>query len=229
MLRRDVLVLFASLTLAPVARAAPSSLVTSAAPAGASAGTTKLVYKVRHSRYGDLGTFTNTVQHSGDKTTVTSDAHYKVGALGVTFYRQDVSRVETWSGDRLVAFHGVTSVNGKAVELNGKADGDQFVLMTPEGTVKAPATVRVANPWSRISVQGDFMLTPDAGRLEKIKLSGMEDATVRVGAKTVHAKHFAVLRGEGPRRYEIWLDDADMPVQFAVVGPNETITFTLQA
>jgi len=190
-------------------------------------GPQKLVYTVTHSKYGKLGTFTNTIEASGDKTTVKSDAHYNVSVLGVSFYRQDVSRVETWSGGRLVGFHGMTSENGKAVELNGKAEGDKFVLTTPEGTVTAPADVRLANPWSRQAVEGDTMLTPDRGRLETISLTGMEDTMVKIGSKMVHTKHFAVLREGGPRRYEIWLDDRDTPVQFALVAPTNTITFTL--
>jgi hypothetical protein len=138
-----------------------------------------------------------------------------------------VSRVEIWSGDRLMGFHSVTSVNGKPIELNGMAEGNEFVLMTPEGTVTAPADVRLANPWSLSAVEGEMMLTPDRGRLEMIMLTGMDETMLRIGSKMVHAKHFAVIRGAGPRKYEIWLDDQDTPVQFSVVAPNDTITFTL--
>jgi hypothetical protein len=187
----------------------------------------KLVYRVQHSKYGTLGTFTNTIRKAGDATTVTTDAHYKVGALGVTFYRQDVSRVEVWSRDRLMGFHSVTSVNGQSIELNGMAEGNQFVLMTPEGTVAAPADVRLANPWCLSAVEGEMMLTPDKGRLEMVMLTDMDDTTLRIGAKTIHARHFAVIRGAGPRKYEIWVDDRDTPVQFSVVAPTDTITFTL--
>lgn len=216
-----ILALSLSLLAATGAKAAP------ARPATASPQ--KLIYNVQHSSYGTLGTFTNTIVNSGDTTTVTTDAHYKVGVLGVTFYRQDVSRVETWSGGRLVGFHGVTSVNGEAVELTGKAEGNQFVLTTPEGTVTAPAYVRLANPWSRYAVEGETMLTPDRGRLEKVTLTDMEDEMIRIGSKMVHTKHFGVVRGPGPRRYEIWLDDKDVPVQFSLVSPANIITFTLKS
>jgi hypothetical protein len=204
-----------------------SSVAATGAAAPGAPPVQKLVYKVNHSRYGNLGTFTNTIAKAGDKTTVTSDAHYRVAVLGVTFYRQDVSRVETWSGERLVNFHGVTSDNGKDIELTGWAEGDHFIMKTPEGTVTAPANIRLANPWSRTSVEGGDMLTPDRGRLEHVTLTDMDDADIRIGSRMVHTKHFAVVRGGGPRKYEIWLDETDTPVQFALVTPANTITFTL--
>ncbi|SRR6266436_5390448 len=186
----------------------------------------QLVYNVQHSKYGKIGTYTNTIEHQGGMTNVTTDAKLAVSVLGVNLYRQDISRREIWRGNRIVDFHGVTTENGKTVELNGKAEGDHFAIMTPNGTTNAPADVRLANPWSRQAVDGDVMLTLDSGRLEMVTISGKEQETLNIGRRQVRTEHTQVLRGSGLGRYDVWLDEKGTPIQFSVVG-DDTITFTL--
>jgi Domain of unknown function (DUF6134) len=186
----------------------------------------QLVYNVQHSKYGKIGTYTNTIEHQGDMTSITTDAKLAVSVLGVNLYRQNISRREIWLGNRIVHFHGVTTENGKAVELIGKAEGDHFAIMTPNGTTNAPADVRLANPWSRQAVDGDVILTPDSGRLETVTMTGKEQVTLNIGRRQVRTEHTQVLRGGGPGRYDVWLDEKGTPIQFRVVG-DDTITFTL--
>jgi hypothetical protein len=187
----------------------------------------QLVYRVQHSSYGNLGTYTNTIERNGVETKVTTDGKFSLSILGFSLFSQNISRVETWREGRIVAFRGVTTRNGDSVELSGKADGDSFVMATPEGNTTAPANVRIANPWSLESIEGTTMLTPDRGRLEMVTLSEKEPVTLTIRGRKIPTKHFEVQRG-GPRRYEVWLDDAGTPVQFALVSPENTITFTLE-
>jgi hypothetical protein len=202
-------------------------LCSSAADAAGEARTQRLVYRVQHSSYGTLGTYTNIIERNGVETKVTTDAKFSLGVLGFNLFSQDIARVETWRDGRIVAFRGKTTRNGEAVELSGKAEGDSFVMTTPEGTTTAPANVRIANPWSRESMEGASMLTPDRGRLETVSLSEKEPATLTVRGRKIPTSHFEVQRG-GPRRYEVWLDNAGTVVQFALVSPENSITFTLE-
>src|SRR5690348_9963201 len=71
----------------------------------------KLAFTVHHSRYGRIGTYTNTIVRSGGETTVTTEIHIAVSILGITLYRQEALRQEHWNGERLVSFHGVTTTN----------------------------------------------------------------------------------------------------------------------
>jgi len=196
---------------------------------GFSATPQRLVYEVHHSRYGAIGTYTNAVEKTGDATTVTTEAHIRVSLLGIVFYRQDASRQERWAGDRLVAFRGVTTVNGRAIEMTGEAEGDMFVMMSPEGDIVAPASVRLANPWSPSVLRGDTILTPDRGRMENVQVKNGEDADVMLNGRTVRAKRYEIDRLDGNKRYDIWLDARGTPVKFSVYNPNGTITFTLEA
>ena len=187
----------------------------------------KMVYQVHHSRYGDIGTYTNSVEKAGDMTTVTTDAHIQVSLLGVVLYRQEAQRQERWNGNRLVSFHGVTTVNGKAMEMTGAAQGDQFVMMGPEGDIIAPASVKLANPWSGDVLRGKTLLTPDRGRMEDVDVKDGGETMVAINGKQTRAKRFEIDLLDGMKRYEVWLDDRGTPVKFTTYNPNGTVTFTL--
>jgi hypothetical protein len=203
------------------------TVLAAASPRYAAAAEHKMVYSVHHSRYGDIGTYTNSVEKSGDMTTVTTDAHIVVSLLGVVLYRQDAKRQERWSGNRLVSFHGVTTVNGKPTEITGAAQGDQFVMMGPEGDTIAPASVKLANPWSSEVLRGNTLLTPDRGRMEDVEVKGGEQTTVALNGQQMRAKRYEIDKLNGQKRYEVWLDDSGTPVMFTTYNPNGTVTFTL--
>ena len=192
-----------------------------------SAASERMVYRVEHPRYGNIGTYSNAVEKAGNLTTVTTEGHILVSVLGVVLYRQEISRQERWNADRLVSFHGVTTVNGKSVELTGSAEGDRFVLMSPDGPIVAPASVRVANPWSADVLRGDTLLTPDRGRIENVRVKTTEDTSLAINGRATRTKHYEINRLDGTKRYEVWLDDQGTPVQFITYNPNGMVTFTL--
>ena len=192
-----------------------------------SASPERMVYRVQHSRYGNIGTYSNAVEKAANVTTVTTEAHIAVSVLGVVLYRQDIARQERWNADRLVAFHGVTTVNGKSIELTGSADGDRFVLMSPEGPIVAPASVRIANPWSADVLRGETLLTPDRGRIENVQVKTTEEASLDLNGRATRTKHYVINRLDGTKRYEVWVDDGGTPVQFITYNPNGMVTFTL--
>jgi hypothetical protein len=187
----------------------------------------KLVYTVHHSRYGTIGTYTNTVVRNGDNTSVTTEIRIAVSILGITLYRQEASRQERWDGERLVSFHGVTKTNGNATELNGWAQGDHFVLDTPSGEIVAPANVRLANPWSPGVLGGNFLVSPDRGRLDEVRVTGGDAMTLSLAGHPVRAKKYEVFLLDGRKKYEIDLDEHGTPVQFVLFNQDGSVTFSL--
>ena len=186
-----------------------------------------MVYQVRHSKYGDIGSYTNTVQENADRTTVNTQGHIKVSILGVPAYRQDFDRTEHWKGARLVSFHGETTENGKKTELDGIAEGDHFTLVAPAGTATAPMDVRPANPWSDKMLTGDTILMPDQGHVERVAVTGGETVPLMVNGHSVATRHYRIQRPDPQKRYELWFDGDGVPVRFADISPKETITFNL--
>src|SRR5271155_1621726 len=55
----------------------------------ASNSTEELRYRVRHSVFGNIGTYTNVVQSVGDLTTVRTSVHFLVTMLGIGLHRED--------------------------------------------------------------------------------------------------------------------------------------------
>jgi hypothetical protein len=185
----------------------------------------ELVYNVKHSVFGDIGTYSNLIEASGAVITIKTAAHFLVKALGVGLHREDAQRVEQWQGNRLIFFHGITVKNGDKTEIEGKADGNNFVINGPTGTITAPASVRPANPWSSRSIDSNEMMRVDNGKVEKVTVSGGGQTNVSVDGASTTAKEYDVT---GSSKYKIWIDNHDVPVMFMVDDDSGQVTFTLK-
>lgn len=205
-------------------------LFSGAAAAAATAQAQKFVYTVHHSRYGSIGTYTNTIARNGADTTVSTEIKIAVSILGITLFRQDAARQEHWSNGRLVSFHGVTTTNGHPIQLEGAARGEQFVMKTPEGDTAAPADVRLANPWSTAILSGTAMFTPDRGRLDEVQIKGGQPVVLPLGRKQVRAKQYDVFLLDGRKKYEVDVDDQGTTVQFVLFNLDGTsVTFSMDS
>lgn len=196
----------------------------SPAVSAAAATSRNMVYKVTHSSYGDIGTYSNLVQTSGDTTTVTTTVHLAVKVLGIVMHREDDQRTEEWQNNRLVAFHGVTDKNGDKIVVNGKAHDDSFVITTPSGTYAAPASVHPANPWSFASLQSTMMMQVDTGKVNPVKVLGGGETTVDVNGTKIAAREYEI---DGGKRSRVWIDGQGVPVKFTVDDDTGVVSFTL--
>src|SRR5689334_9309502 len=69
-------------------------------------------YRVIHPTYGEIGTYTNTVERSGNDATIQTELKIAVRKIGIVVYRQEARRAEHWRNDKLLSFEGVTVTNG---------------------------------------------------------------------------------------------------------------------
>jgi Domain of unknown function (DUF6134) len=194
-------------------------------PCGASAQTVRdMVYKVVHATYGDIGTYANQVITSGDTTTVKTTVHLAVKVLGIVMHRENDERTEQWRNHRLVAFHSVTDKNGTTVVVDGRADGDKFLITSPRGTFTAPATVQPANPWSLACLRSTTMMRVDTGKVEPVRVLGGQAATVNVDGTSVATREYQIDSGQ---KYRIWFNQQGIPVKFTVDDDSGKVTFSL--
>jgi len=184
----------------------------------------QFIYRVSHSTFGDIGSYTNTVEPSRDGTTVQTRAHFEVSMLGVRMYREDASRTERWQGNRLVSFQGVTDKGSGPVEVKGEARGSGFVITSPQGTISAPASVHPANPWSNNFLTSNTMMRPDSGKIEQVRVGSGQETTVKIDGATVSAVKFEI---DGSTKYTVWLDGRGVPVKFVADDDTGKVTFTL--
>lgn len=196
-----------------------------AAAADPSALTEQLRYRVSHSVFGDIGTYTNVVQKMGDVTTVNTTAHFLVKMLGIGMHREDAQRTERWQGNRLMSFFGITKKNGNTTEIKGQASGDGFVISSPQGTITAPASVQPANPWSAQCLRSTTMMRVDNGKIEHVRVTGGGDTTVAIDGASVPARQYEI---DGATRYQVWFDQHNIPVMFVVDDDSGKVTFTLE-
>lgn len=193
------------------------------------AETYQLDYQVHHSKYGNIGNYTNIVDNQGPNTTVTTKLNIKVSFLGISAYRQTAQRTERWQGDRLVYLHSMTNTNGKPVEVDGVAKGDHFQVTTPDGSKEAPATVRVANPWSAKLMNGEMIITADDGALANMQISPAGQTMVDVDGMQVAAKQYDIDLSGQNEKYQVWFDNTGTAVKFDKIDKDGTVTFTLNS
>lgn len=196
-----------------------------AAASSSSAPTEELRYRVQHSVFGNIGTYTNIVQSIGDATTVRTTAHFLVTMLGVGLHREDAERTERWLRGRLVSFIGVTKKNDRTTEIEGAATGNSFVIKSPLGTFTAPPTVQPANPWSVKCLSSTTMMRVDTGKIETVRVSGGSETKVAIGGATVPVREYEI---DGATRYKIWFDQENIPVMFTADDDSGKVTFVLQ-
>jgi hypothetical protein len=194
-------------------------------PAAASADVRQLVYNVKHSVFGDIGSYTNLIEANGAAVTIKTTAHFLVTALGVGLHREDAQRTEQWQGDRLMAFHGVTKKNGDTIEVQGKAEGNNFVISSPLGTITAPGTIKPANPWSSRSLDSTTMMRVDNGKVEQVSVKDDGQTNIALDGASVTAHEYEI---SGSTHYKIWIDKRDIPVMFVVDDDSGQVTFTLR-
>lgn len=181
-------------------------------------------YRVEHPRYGDIGTYTNIVTASGDTADVETKLNVVVKFLGIVVHRQEAERREHWQHDRLTLFRGITTTNGKPVEVDGEARGNSFVISSPAGTVAAPADIRPSNPWSPNVLSASLVMSTKSGKIMPAHLDDVKDETVTVDGKPEHLRRFDVTTD---KPQSVWMDEHNVPVAFRTEEDGTPIDFVL--
>lgn len=184
----------------------------------------RLFYSVRHAVFGNIGTYSNTIEKKDGVTTVLTQAHFRVRLFGMLLEGQEGKHVEEWNKNRLIYFHGITNKGSSRFEVIGQAKGNKFVIHSTLGTIIAPGSVHPANPWSANILDSHTMMHVDTGKLEKVRISGGQSAPVTIEGKPVPCREYKLT---GKTKYWVWLDAAGVPVKFKIADGTGMITFIL--
>lgn len=185
----------------------------------------ELVYNVKHSVFGSIGTYSNLIQASGSVVTIKTAAHFLVTALGVGLHREDAQRVEQFQDGRLTFFHGITVKNGETTEVKGQASGNNFVIDSPAGQITVPGSVKPANPWSTASIESSEMMRVDTGKVEKVTVTNGGQTNVDIDGTSTPVHEYDI---SGATKYKVYIDNHDTPVMFVVDDDSGKVTFTLK-
>lgn len=182
-------------------------------------------YQVEHPTYGNIGTYTNTVEQQGDKVDVQTQLHVSVKMLGIPLFHQDANREEHWEKGRLVSFQSNTDDNGKEIDINGKAQGDGFVVLSPLGTFTAPAQVHPSNPWAPQVLNTDTMMSTKTGRVLAVTVTDTGENNVTFDGRTMKLHQFFI---DGEKHQVVWLDENGVVAAFQTEEDGSRVTFVLQ-
>jgi hypothetical protein len=202
--------------------AAPACLLQ---PDRVSAAPQTFQYQVEHPTYGNIGTYTNTVEQQGDKVDVQTQLHVSVKMLGIPLFHQDANREEHWEKGRLVSFQSTTDDNGKQIQINGKAQGSDFVVLSPLGTFTAPAQVHPSNPWAPQVLNTDTMMSTKTGRVIAVTVTDTGDNNVTFDGRTMKLRQYFI---DGEKHQVVWLDATGVVIAFQTEEAGSRITFVLQ-
>ena len=181
-------------------------------------------YDVVHPLYGTIGTFTESIARQGGTTQIHSRLRVAVRILGIVFHREDADHTEIFRGDRLILLQATTTTNGTRVDISGEAQGDHFVVTSPNGVVETTAEIVPSDPWLLKTNGIGTVVSTKTGRLIRTRVTGGEPATVSVQGVTIATRHFTA-RGE--KQQETWLNDHDVPVRFRSIENGTAIDFVL--
>lgn len=183
------------------------------------------VYTVLHPTYGRIGTLTDTVDRSEDKTQIESKLRVAVELMGVTLFHQHSDVTEVMEGDRLISLHSITDKGDKHLEVHGKAEGGKFVVDGTAGSFTGPASTAPSDPWALERTGTRTLVYTSTGRIMQAQVSGGQHETFSLNGEPVSLRHFVI---DGLNRQEVWLDGAGIPVMFRSVEDGTPIDFVLE-
>lgn len=183
-----------------------------------------LTYAVHHPIHGNIGTYTNIIRDTGAEVSVRNEFRVQVKVLLVVAHKEVGSSKETWKNGRLVSFESETQENGEKIGVNGRANGEKFVIESPNGPREAPADVYPNNPWTMNILKASVLLGTKSGVLYNVSASEGVKKDLKFAGRTVTTDYFLV---DGDAKYELWFDERGIPLKFSEIGDNGTITFKL--
>lgn len=206
-----------------IACAVGLSLVAGVAPA--LAGQQVYTYSVVHPLYGEIGTFTDTIDRNPEAMRI--DAHLRIAVkfLGVVAYREEADTTEVLRNNRLVSLQSITNKDGRHLEVHGEAQGDRFMVSSTTGSYAAPGTIAPSDPWLVKRTGERLVVSTATGKMVSVQISGGEYDTVAMNGASVAARHYVV---NGDKRQEVWLDNQEIPIKFRTMENGTPIDFVLR-
>jgi hypothetical protein len=190
------------------------------------AATQVLAYNVEHPKYGNIGTYTNTVTQNGTNADVQTELHIAVKMIGIPLFHQDATRAEQWQNQRLVGFRSQTDDNGTNIKVTGKADAKNFVInSSSNGNIIAPPQVHPSNPWAPFVLQTDIMMSTKTGKISPVVVKDTGEFMVTFDGRQMRVHQWFV---DDDKHQVVWIDERGVVVAFQTEEQGAAINFVLK-
>lgn len=154
-----------------------------------------------------IGHQTFRVTQQGSRARVDIDASMDVKILFLTVYSYRHHNEESWEGDCLASIASSTDDNGTPFRVNGKREGDAFVVDTGKVRASLPPCVHSFAYWDLRKLRESSLLNSQTGEFEAVRLRELGEETVQALGSERRARRYAL---EGPQlRIDLWYSSDD--------------------
>ncbi len=156
-----------------------------------------------------IGQLTLDFEPSGDRLVARLSVDIRVEIAFINAWSYHHRSVETWQGDRLVAFSSTTDDDGRPHTLEGEAVADGFRLAAtrdgePYLADLVPADVATPAYWRRDTVERSVLFDPQDGSLHPQTVLGHRRETIEAAGRRIRAHAFNV---EARELGWVWYED----------------------
>jgi hypothetical protein len=137
-----------------------------------------------------IGTYTFLLTEDGALRHLVADAKYRVRLLVVDAFSYEHHDEETWQGDCLVRLATHTVEHGRTTSVNGRIDGDAFVVDGPHGRERLPACSMTFAYWNPRILEQQALINTQSGALTPVTVTSLGADRIRVRDATVEARRY---------------------------------------
>jgi hypothetical protein len=110
------------------------------------------------------------------------------------------------------------------VDVNGEAQGGDFVVTNGSTKIVAPGNVHPSNPWSSMVLDTDAVMSTKTGEVFKAQVKGGAVEQVTFDGNARRLRQYEVL---DDKREFVWFDERGIPEAFRVFQDGSTVDFIL--
>lgn len=134
--------------------------------------------------------------------TLLSEAKFNVKVLFINAYKYQHTAKETWRNDCLQSLSANTNENKVITKINGKQDGQQFLLDSAKGPQNLGECVMTFAYWNPKMLTQKKLLNPQNGDWLDVQIKSLGNETLTVKGKPIETEHYSL--NASKMKIELW-------------------------
>ena len=162
-----------------------------------------------------IGRHTFTVAREGDTVEVTSEADFEVKLLFVTAFSYAHEARERYRGDCLAEIRSKTRTRGRSFEVDGRRDGQSFVVRTQDRVDRLPECLMTFAYWTPAMLQQSRLLNSQTGEYVDVQIESVGQVAY-AGFEAAQQYRLRAAKLD----ITVWYDDHDRWLGLESISPD---------